>query len=61
MEIKSSATFSIDFVSGIRHFRSVYPEVSEPGFVLYNGKSDADEVYDNVRIVNPVNQCPFFD
>ena len=61
VEIKSSATFSTDFVSGIRHFRSVYPEVSEPGFVLYNGKSDADAVYDNVRIANPVNQCPFFD
>jgi predicted AAA+ superfamily ATPase len=60
VEIKSSATFSTDFVSGIRHFRSIYPEVSEPGFVLYNGKSDADAVYDNVRIVNPVNQCPFF-
>lgn len=61
VEIKSSATFSTDFVSGIRHFRSIYPEVSEPGFVLYNGKSDVDAVYDNVRIVNPVNQCPFFN
>ena len=61
VEIKSSATFSTDFVSGIRHFRSIYPEVSESGFVLYNGKSDADAVYDNVRIANPVNQCPFFD
>ncbi len=61
VEIKSSATFSTDFVSGIRHFRSVYPEVSEPGFVLYNGKSDADAVYDDVRIANPLNQCPFFD
>ena len=61
VEIKSSATFSTDFVSGIRHFRSVYPEVSEPGFVLYNGKSDADAVYDDVRIANPVNQCPFFN
>ena len=61
VEIKSSATFSTDFVSGIRHFRSVYPEVSEPGFVLYNGKSDADAVYDDVRIANPLDQCPFFD
>ena len=61
VEIKSSATFSTDFVSGIRHFRSIYPEVSESGFVLYNGKSDADAVYDDVRIANPVNQCPFFD
>ena len=61
VEIKSSATFSTDFVSGIRHFRSIYPEVSESGFVLYNGKSDADAVYDNVRIAKPVNQCPFFD
>ena len=60
VEIKSSATFSTDFVSGIRHFRSIYPEVTEPGFVLYNGTADVDAVYDNVRIVNPVNQCSFF-
>ena len=60
VEIKSSATFSTDFVSGIRHFRSIYPEVSEPGFVLYNGTADVDAVHDNVRIANPVNQCPFF-
>ena len=61
VEIKSSATFSTDFVSGIRHFRSIYPEMSEPGFVFYNGKADVNAVYDNVRIVNPLRQCPFFN
>ena len=61
MEIKSSATFSTDFVSGIRHFRSVFPDISEPGYVLFNGEAEPNAEYDGVRIVNLVRRCPFYN
>lgn len=60
VEIKSSATFSTDFVSGIRHFRSVFPDVSEPGFVFFNGEAEPNAEHDGVRIVNIVRSCPFY-
>ena len=56
VEIKSSATFSPDFISGIRNFRSVYPEVSDPGYVLFNGQAGVGMEYDGVRVFNAVAQ-----
>lgn len=52
IEIKSASTFSPSFVSGIRHFRSVFPKESEDGFVLFNGDVEPDAVFDNVRLSN---------
>ena len=60
VEIKSSATFSTSFVSGIRHFRAAFPEMSEPGHVFFNGEVRAGETYDGVELVNPVSECPFY-
>ena len=61
IEIKSSSTFSPNFVSGIHHFKSVFPEVSESGYVLFNGDANADMTYDGVRVVNPLRECPFYN
>jgi hypothetical protein len=59
VEIKSSATFSPDFVSGIRHFRKVFGEAAEPGWVLFNGGTSPDAVHDGVRLANPLVDGPF--
>ncbi len=37
IEIKSAATFTKDFLKGLKQFRKQTPERSIPGFVLYNG------------------------
>ncbi|MBQ9344789.1 MAG: ATP-binding protein [Kiritimatiellae bacterium] len=60
VEIKSSSTFSPDFVSGIRHFRSVFGETSAPGWLLFNGDVPPDAVHDGVRLANPATTCPFY-
>ncbi|MBP5231890.1 MAG: ATP-binding protein [Planctomycetes bacterium] len=60
IEIKSSATFTPDFTSGIRHFRSVFPDVAASGFVFFNGDPGAKDVCDGARLVNPVKGCPVY-
>lgn len=60
IEIKSSATFTPDFTSGIRHFRSVFPDVADSGFVFFNGDPGAKDVCDGARLVNPVKGCPVY-
>lgn len=60
VEIKSSSTFSPDFVSGIRHFRSVFGETAAPGWLLFNGDVPPDAVHDGVRLANPTATCPFY-
>ena len=61
IEIKSSATFSTGFTAGIRHFRSVFPDATEPGFVFFNGTPLPEDVCDGVRIVNPAKGCPLYN
>jgi uncharacterized protein len=39
IEIKSSATFTGEFLKGIKQFRKLTPKQSQPGYVLYNGAS----------------------
>lgn len=60
VEIKSSSTFSTDFVSGIRHFRSVFGETAAPGWLLFNGDVPPAVVHDGVRLANPAATCPFY-
>lgn len=60
IEIKSSATFTPDFTSGIRHFRSVFPDAAASGFVFFNGDPGAKDVCDGARLVNPVKGCPVY-
>jgi predicted AAA+ superfamily ATPase len=60
VEIKSASTFSPSFVSGIRHFKSVFPKEAEGGFVLFNGDVEPNAVFDDVRLANPLIATPFY-
>ena len=51
---KSASTFSPSFVSGIRHFKSVFPKEADGGFVLFNGDVEPNAVFDDVRLANPL-------
>lgn len=53
VEIKSSSTFSVDFLKGIRRFREVAGEdVVTDGFVLFNGEQG--HRVQGVRALNPL-------
>jgi predicted AAA+ superfamily ATPase len=53
VEIKSSSTFSVDFLKGIRRFKAAVGEASvAEGFVLFNGEQD--HWVQGVRVINPL-------
>lgn len=52
VEIKSSDTFSPDFIKGIRKFKAVAGDGIGDGFVLYNGAQDFQ--VQTVRATNPL-------
>ncbi len=51
VEIKSSATFSTDFIKGIERFSALGVKGIAPGFVLYNGEQTFN--VRGIRIFNP--------
>ncbi len=53
VEIKSSETFSPEFLKGIKRFRSLGAGPTSPGFVLYNGDRPFDVRGTSVR--NPLH------
>jgi len=50
IEIKSAATFTEDFVRGIRSFRETAGSHVQPGIVLYNG--DEKLIYKETTVIN---------
>ncbi len=52
VEIKSAATFTKAFLSGLERFRQAAGERCQPGYVLYNGAQEYD--VDGIRILNPL-------
>lgn len=52
VEIKSSSTFSTDFIKGIERFQTLKIKRIAPGIVLYNG----EQVFNvrDIRIFNPL-------
>ncbi len=52
VEIKSSSTFTKDFLKGLHHFQGLGLERMLPGSVLYNGDQQFD--IHGVRIFNPL-------
>lgn len=51
-EIKSAATFTRDFLKGLRHLKDELGDALAPGFVLYDGPVALN--VEGVRIVNPI-------
>ena len=54
VEIKSSATFTTQFLKGIEHFRKVSPACLTEAYVFYNG-TDTLQVND-VRVFNVLRE-----
>jgi len=54
IEIKSSATFSTEFVKGVEKFRAICSEQCGKGAVLFDGKKPI--VFQDVDIFNPVDE-----
>ncbi len=54
IEIKSAATFSINALKGLTHFKSLDIDRVQPGFVLYNG--DQEHQVNGVRVFNPLRR-----
>ena len=54
IEIKSSATFSKEFIKGLEKFRVLCPEQCGKGTVLFDGKKPL--VFQDVDIFNPVDE-----
>ena len=48
------------FISGIRHFKSVFPNDSDNGFVLFNGDVEPNAVFEDVRLANLLIGNPFY-
>jgi hypothetical protein len=53
IEIKSSATFSTEFIKGLEKFRAICPEQCGKGAVLFDGKKPL--VFQDVEVFNPVD------
>ena len=53
VEIKSAATFSMDFVKGLEWFQTLNLKRVRPGVVLYNGVQSFN--IRGIRILNPLN------
>jgi len=53
VEIKSAATFSNDFLTGIEKFRALGVGNVAPGAVLYNGNREFN--IREIRIFNPLD------
>ena len=56
VEIKSSSTFTTEFLKGIERFRALNAVKTHPGLVLFNGEQ-AFEVR-GVKVFNPLLQAP---
>lgn len=54
IEIKSAATFSINFTNGLKKFRKLAGDRATAGTILYNGEQEL--VVRGVRIFNPLNK-----
>jgi len=54
VEIKSAATFSRDFLKGIKRFQSITSDCLEYGVVLYNGEEQFQ--IHNIQVFNPIKR-----
>lgn len=52
VEIKSSSTFSPDFLKGIQRFRAIAGDRINDGFLLYNGEQSFE--VQGIRVLNPL-------
>jgi predicted AAA+ superfamily ATPase len=52
IEIKSAATFTPEFVKGIRSFRAAASDRCAPGFVFYNGSETY--TFKGTKVLNPI-------
>jgi hypothetical protein len=50
MEIKSGETYHSDFRKNLEYFKSVYPQLSSPGVILYAGEEARDS--EHYRLLN---------
>ncbi len=57
-EIKSAATFTRDFLKGLRHLKDELGDALAPGFVLYDGPVALS--VEGVRVINPMMTPDFW-